>query len=130
MRSHDALTLSGRELAGPLRPYVVLTPCGPSLALLTPHPVLTLRVTVSRYAGDFRLSHSVPGSIQFKLLGATHEARYYSTGFDTTTRRDEVVLLVNISTLLDMLEPASFQSRVLLLWNRLEQGVAMPEARD
>ena len=26
---------------------------------------------------DERLLHSVPGSIEFKLLDATHEARYY-----------------------------------------------------
>ena len=43
-------------------------------------------------------SHSVPGSIEFKLLGATHEARYYRIRY-TTTRRDQAVLLVNISLL-------------------------------
>ena len=46
-----------------------------------------------------RCSHSGARiDIEFKLLGATHEARYYRIRY-TTTRRDQAVLLVNISLL-------------------------------
>ena len=92
MRSHDALTLSGRELAGPLRGFNTVWP----LALLTPHPV-SAYLTVSRYEETFGFRTRCPDRFNLNYW-APHTRR------DTTVPDSilllGVILLVNISTTL------------------------------